>query len=231
MKHDPRRVFQRFLRRLQRRWTPPPNTLASGSKYVVRLPQSYQQAAASLVQPKALKTAEYRERRVLDWEGVHPDIIAFTQKFIAELERRNIPFFAFELMRDPERQAELLARGTSKAKPWSSPHQYGCAVDLISATHYWDLTPKQWAVIGAIGKEIARKLNIKIEWGGDWGWDFAHWELLDWPHYKSLYDVEGRNITTKRSAEMAAAGTSVDPEGNLIRVKDPAKLKRYDKYR
>lgn len=39
-------------------------------------------------------------------------------------------FEPFEGLRDPERQAELRAKGQSKAGPWESPHQYGLAVDF-----------------------------------------------------------------------------------------------------
>ncbi|QCS37219.1 hypothetical protein [Tortoise microvirus 70] len=55
------------------------------------------------------------------------------------------------------------------------------AVDIVHFGRYWDLSPKEWAVVGLIGKEVARRRNIKIVWGGDWRfWDPAHWELKDW---------------------------------------------------
>jgi hypothetical protein len=63
------------------------------------------------------------------------------------------------------------------------------AVDIISATKAWDLSKKQWDVIGCIGKEIARKRNLKIDWGGDWDfWDPAHWQIADWRKYRTAYN-------------------------------------------
>jgi len=62
------------------------------------------------------------------------------------------------------------------------------AVDIIHATRGWNLTAKEWQVVGAIGHEIARKRNIDMEWGGDWDghdgrpnfYDPAHWQLKSW---------------------------------------------------
>ena len=58
---------------------------------------------------------------------------------------------------------------------------YSAAVDIIHATRGWNLTKKEWDVVGAIGKELARKRNIDIEWGGDWKfYDPAHWQIKSW---------------------------------------------------
>jgi hypothetical protein len=55
------------------------------------------------------------------------------------------------------------------------------AVDIIHATRAWNLSKKEWDCIGAIGKEIARKRNIKLDWGGEWNfYDPAHWEIDEW---------------------------------------------------
>lgn len=40
-------------------------------------------------------------------------------------------FKPFESFRGPLRQAHLLAKGTTKAGPWQSPHNYGLAVDFV----------------------------------------------------------------------------------------------------
>ena len=94
---------------------------------------------------------------------------------------RNIPVLAFEMLRDEQRQNELHAQGRSKAKGGNSPHQYGCAVDIVHATRYWNLSKKEWDIVGSIGKEIARKRNLKLDWGGDWNfYDPAHWQLTNW---------------------------------------------------
>jgi len=54
------------------------------------------------------------------------------------LQSEGIPFRIFEAYRYPHRQADLYAQGRTKggsivtyAKPWSSYHQYGLAVDFV----------------------------------------------------------------------------------------------------
>jgi len=100
----------------------------------------------------------------------------------AACKARNIPVEAFEMLRNEARQDALYAEGRSKAKAGNSPHQYGMAVDVVHATRYWQLSKKEWDILGSIGKEVARRRNIKIEWGGDWEkfWDPAHWQLQNW---------------------------------------------------
>lgn len=94
--------------------------------------------------------------------------------------------YPFYFVRTHDEQDRLYAKGVTKAKGGESPHNYGCAVDQVHYSRYWDLTKKEWAVIGLIGKEVARRRNIKIVWGGDWGfYDPAHWELRDWRHYRA----------------------------------------------
>lgn len=40
-------------------------------------------------------------------------------------------FKPFETFRGPVRQLDLFARGTTKARPWKSAHNYGLAVDFV----------------------------------------------------------------------------------------------------
>lgn len=128
-----------------------------------------------------------------EYMWVHPDIVEFWKAMHKHCLARKIPIKAFEFLRTQERQVELLKEGKTKAGPMLSPHQYGLAVDIISTTKGWALSKKQWEVIGSIGKEVARKRNIKIKWGGDWEkeigfWDPAHWQLSNWKDYKTAYD-------------------------------------------
>lgn len=48
-----------------------------------------------------------------------------------ETGRTKTRFELFEGFRDPERQARMLAQGTSKAGPFQSGHQLGLAVDFV----------------------------------------------------------------------------------------------------
>lgn len=114
-------------------------------------------------------------------EGAHPDILEFERKFTAEFARLGVPFFAHSVVRTSEEQEALLAKGMSKAGAGESPHNFGMAVDLIHGTKGWNLTRKQWGLVGHTGHEVAERIGVKIQWGGEWKfYDPAHWELRDW---------------------------------------------------
>lgn len=119
-------------------------------------------------------------------EKCHPQLVEFYQAFHAALEKRAMPFVGFEFYREPERQEALKKSGVSNAGPMSSPHQWGMAVDVVHFERFWSLTKAEWAVIGLIGKEVARKRHIRVTWGGDFKsiYDPAHWELTDWRLYR-----------------------------------------------
>lgn len=131
---------------------------------------------------RTLATTKYKSvTKAYDYDGVHPDIIEFWKAFDKHCKKRNIPLWAFEFVRSKKRQDALQAKGRSKARGGQSPHQYGMAVDIVHASRAWNLTKKEWDVLGSIGKEIARKRNLKMEWGGDWKfYDPAHWQIKNW---------------------------------------------------
>lgn len=140
------------------------------------LSKDHVEAARSLVVPNYK-----RFYKAYDFEGVHPDIKEFWRAMEIQMTKRNIPIWAFEFMRTKKRQNELYKNGRSKAKAGKSPHQYGMAVDIVHATRAWNLTKKEWDVIGQIGHEIARMRKLNIEWGGDWQfYDPAHWQIKKW---------------------------------------------------
>ena len=204
MQMDLKRTLQRLIRRFQtkeaRDCTPAP--LRNQNDVVKKLPKTYQEAAQSLTNWPVVRTVDHKNKKVkTSRENSHPDIVTFYRKFQAELENRGIPLYAFEFYRSNVRQDRLREMGVSKAAAEQSPHNWGCAVDMVHSTLYWDLTPKQWAVIGAIGKEVARKLKIKVVWGGDWKfYDPAHWELAHWRDLR------------KASRQMQGEGTLPDDD-------------------
>ena len=113
--------------------------------------------------------------------GADPDIVKFERNLCRALKEYGIPFFATEFCRDRPRQELLLATGKSKAAFGSSAHNFGMAVDVIHSRKGWDLHSLEWDMVGLLGKEVARKMNLKVTWGGDWKfYDPAHWQIEDW---------------------------------------------------
>nr|QJB21342.1 MAG: hypothetical protein [Microvirus sp.] len=113
--------------------------------------------------------------------GAHPDVIEFERRLVARFRKLGVPMWAHCFVRSDADQNALFVRGLSKARAGESPHNYGLAVDIVHGTKAWELTRKQWELVGHVGKEVARQLGIDVEWGGDWKfYDPAHWELSSW---------------------------------------------------
>jgi hypothetical protein len=145
--------------------------------------KDYTAAAYALADAPALKRKDVKRIQTeVQFEGVHPEIVAFWKAMLQACKARNIPVIAYEMLRTEERQNELYEKGRSKVKGKNGSHVWGCAIDIVHATRYWQLSRKEWDIIGTIGKEVARKRNIKITWGGDWDsiYDPAHWQLKNW---------------------------------------------------
>jgi hypothetical protein len=187
---DIRRVIQRLVRRVFAKGVSVSTPLDPVSAVTVRLPPDFKGAVARLTDWNSVKDARHQRRRAsVDVAGAHPLIVDFYVAFQRELERRGMAFYAHEFYRSDERQNELYAKGVTKARGAEGPHNYGCAVDVVHSMRFWDLTPKEWDVIGAIGKEVARKRHVKLTWGGDFRsiYDPAHWELTHWREVKDYH--------------------------------------------
>ncbi len=112
--------------------------------------------------------------------GVHADLVAVVKLAISISE---VDFTVLEGLRSYDRQAELYAQGASKTM--NSRHLTGHAVDLgawVDGAISWD--KKYYAMINDAMKEAAGKLNIPVEWGGDWETfkDCPHFQL-PWKEY------------------------------------------------
>lgn len=181
MPNDIRRVFQRLARvfHLRQRDPDPLSPVPSARKVVRPPPVVY----ARLIDHKRISTSSFKARDMrVSREGLRPEIVDFERAFRKELHSRGLPFIVHNGLRTFAEQAALLKRGVTRAGPGESPHNFGAAVDVIHDLRLWDLTKEEWAFIGLIGKEVARRRNIKIVWGGDFRsiYDPAHWELKDW---------------------------------------------------
>lgn len=139
-------------------------------------------AAVSMARKDFLLSRRYQDQQLRAvYDGAHPLIVDFTRAFVKEAARYSIPIFSHCVVRDEDEQMRLYSQGRSKAVFGRSPHNYGMATDLVHGTRAWNLERAEWDFLGVLGKEVARKRGIKVEWGGDWEfYDPAHWELLDW---------------------------------------------------
>lgn len=146
------------------------------------LPGSHQAAAQSLVDRGAADSIALSAKQLkVSRDDAHPLIVEFTNAFLKDLKARGMPFWPHCFFRSGQVQNSLYHQGVTRARAGQSPHNYGMAVDIVHFTRLWNLSEKEWAVIGLIGKEVARRRNIKMTWGGDWSfYDPAHWELKDW---------------------------------------------------
>lgn len=118
-------------------------------------------------------------------QGAHADIIEFERVFIRKLRTYNLPFYCHTMVRTRQDQRSAYARGVSRIRgDHAFPHEKW-AGDFIHGTKGWDLSRKQWEIVGHIGLEVAAALNIKIVWGGNFSslYDPAHFELAEWRKY------------------------------------------------
>ena len=190
--NDLRRAWQRLFRRYQSRHSRKSEPLREAA--TTPLPASIVRAKQRLVDREFCRSKTFQEMKTRTPMGLaHPALWLFKQRLQKEFHSQGIPMYAFEIYRTPERQEVLLTQGVTKAGPWRSPHQFGCAVDFIHCERLWDLTRDEWTAIGLIGKEVARKMSLKVTWGGDWSfYDPAHWELEGW---RIVRDKAGRIVS------------------------------------
>jgi len=189
-------------------------------------------AAAELVDIDLMKSKKLRDALLrAPREGSHPDLVEFTNRLLAVMKERSYPFFPVEFARSGRRQNEIQAAGHSRARAGQSPHNYGCAVDIVHVRDGWELDPHEdmqrakWAVIGTLGKEVARKManrhpGFRIVWGGDFKsiYDPAHWELANWREYRAAE-------AATRAAGVKLDAMAPDYHENLIRALDDALAK------
>lgn len=109
--------------------------------------------------------------------GVHSDLVRVVYGAIKETTQ---DFTVIDGMRTLSEQRKLVARGVSRSM--NSRHLTGDAVDIIPypIPRDWSrYTYSQWTEISRAMKLSAKRLGIRIEWGGDWrnGWDKPHYQL------------------------------------------------------
>jgi hypothetical protein len=89
-------------------------------------------------------------------------------------------FSILEGFRGEAAQNNAFDNGFSKVRWPNGKHNVfpSKAVDVAPYPIRWN-DPVRFCELAVIIKRIAAELFIKVKWGGDWGWDLAHWELVE----------------------------------------------------
>lgn len=112
-------------------------------------------------------------RRPFDFDDLHPiardHFKALTNDLLREHRAGRLEYELrpFEGLRDLDWQNEMVRRGVSKAKAWSSAHQYGLAVDFVPWSpgmgwHWPKADHKDWSMLGILASN--RGLVRAIAW-------------------------------------------------------------------
>lgn len=164
--------------------------------------QKWAEAVRTMGDRPYLKSQAFRDKQAVALQhwmttdghlvGANPDIVEFTRVFVRRMAALGVPVYPHNMIRDGAWQDLLNSQGNSKTR--DSPHEKGCAVDIVHVGKAWSLTDQQWLVFGHVGKELAKAKGLKLTWGGDWkpnangvGWDPAHWQLTNWKADKAGY--------------------------------------------
>jgi len=98
---------------------------------------------------------------------LHPLFREKARILLAALQAEGLPFRLFEGFRSPERQQYLYSQGrarpgkiVTRARPWTSYHQYGLAGDFVLFEHgawSWDggaASAPRWKRLGEAGRQL-----------------------------------------------------------------------------
>jgi peptidoglycan L-alanyl-D-glutamate endopeptidase CwlK len=140
---------------------------------------------------------KFSKRSLDNLQGVHPKLAVLMKNAIAD---SPVDFTITCGVRTTAQQQAEYAKGRTKPGKTvtekdgiknKSKHQvqadgYGHAVDLYPyflgqvQVNHKDTVPRLRDIAAHIKKraaELKSELGISITWGGDWGWDFVHFEL------------------------------------------------------
>lgn len=96
-------------------------------------------------------------------ELLHPLMRTPALRLASALE--GTPLRPFETYRSPERQDMLFRQGTTQARAWQSPHQYGLAIDFvpyIDGRWTWDVDTELWMKLSTTAASVG--LVCPIHW-------------------------------------------------------------------
>lgn len=111
-----------------------------------------------------------------DINNLHPIMRDPVRRMMETLKSEGLSFRLFEGYRTPERQNDLILRSppTTRARAWTSSHQYGLAVDMVGwedEKWSWDLR-LPWDDLGRVARTCGLVQPIR--------WDRPHIEHPVW---------------------------------------------------
>lgn len=121
-----------------------------------------------------MSTFTLNQRSLTALKGVHPDLVKIVNLAIT---LTDTDFIVTEGVRTLAKQKQLVAAGASQTM--RSRHLTGHAVDLaamVAGKVRWDYP--LYTKLSVAMKAAAKKLNIPLEWGGDWK------SFKDGPHFQ-----------------------------------------------
>ena len=121
---------------------------------------------------------------------VSPDNRALARDTIAAAQAQGLRPYVVEGYRSFESQNDAFERGASQVRAGGSWHNYGLAVDIAfwnsaGTGPTWNAPQDHWQKLGTAGKNAGY-----TAWGGDWGWDFVHFEYHPRWSSSSAYGVK-----------------------------------------
>lgn len=114
-------------------------------------------------------------------------------QIMKEMQRAGYPPREFNLYRPPRVQEQYRIKGTSRAAPYSSAHQYYGASDIIHERWAWfdpaqkgDVPDGQqfWDCLWDCVEVVAEKYNV--EFSERLKWDPAHVQLANWKTFREV---------------------------------------------
>lgn len=139
--------------------------------------------ASALVESKRLNLRSVSDRGLFNGASrTDCDLRKWWFAFQRHAGQIDIPLRVVWGFRTYEQQSQLHRDGFG-SPAGQSAHNFGLALDVIHMRRAWENMPSDgWALLGSMGKEVARMQGLDIVWGGDFKSrpDPAHWELNGW---------------------------------------------------
>jgi hypothetical protein len=133
----------------------------------------FDDALAAMRDPAYLRSRNWQEKQwVADREGVHPHLLEFERLLVKRMGRLGVPMHCV-----------LAVSMAGDEALGDSPYLVGCAVAVVHAVRAWNLSSKQWALVGHVGEELAKQRGLHVLWGGQA--DPARWEVDGWRYVAS----------------------------------------------